>query len=640
MVHRVRAPLQAGVMLALLVASSTAPASAEDMIQRPARTGSDFVGYVPDELVVVFKPATAHQLYALPAQAGRARANIERVQAVLDRVAARSFEREFPNAQPRARGSMAPEMTGHYIVKLAPGMGLDEAQAELEKHADVERVEKVGIHTFHIDANDPYYKFGTATFPRDQWHYYKTYGIGANVAWSNEPGNPSVAVGMLDSGMRYYHNDLGGTDPPGPADNVTNGNVWVSPFDPPGGGDNEGNGFADDVVGWDFVSAVLAGTFCRDPDCMTTDNDPRDGDGHGTHTSGTVGAITNNGRDVAGVAGGWGEGGPAAGVRLIPARIGYHACVGDATQCAEPPPANRIGGVVSMTWAAQALNYIADLKARGVNVAAVNCSWGSSNTGGISTALTNVQAQDVLVVCSAGNSNVQVTSSNSYLPTVAGVLCIGSTDSTGMGSSFSNHGPLVDLAAPGSIILSTYSPNQDNGIPDGDYVGVLSGTSMATPHVVGAAALLESWNPALTAAQKAALLTGNTKPFNPLNTKVLGPGILDLAAALAAAPGSTTGVGPSALTNPRLQLRAIPNPARGGSEFAITARAGQRVGLQILDASGRRVRSMEGVASGAGVLRVRWDGKDEGGRAPGAGIYFVSALAGAEHATHKLVVLE
>ena len=554
---------------------------------------------------------------------------------MLDRVAARSFEREFPSARPQARGSLAPEMTGHYIVKLAPGMGLDEAKTELEKQADVDHVEKVGIHRFDIDPNDTYYQFGTATYAHDQWHYYYPYGMSANVAWGTERGSSSVAVGIIDSGMRYYHNDLGGTDPPGPADNVTTGNVWVSPFDPPGGGDNEGNGFTDDVVGWDFVSAALSGAVCRDPDCTTTDNDPRDGDGHGTHVAGTVGAITNNARGVAGVAGGWGEGPATAGVRLIPARIGYHACVGTDAACVNPTP-SMIGGVVSMTWAAQAFNYIADLKARGVDVAAVNCSWGSSNSGGISTATANLQAQDVLICVSAGNSNLTV---SSYLATVAGVLCVGSTDSTGIGSSFSSFGTAVDLAAPGNGVLSTYSPNQDDGVPDGDYVAILSGTSMSTPHVVGAAAVLESYNPALTAAQKAALLTGHTKPFNPANTKMLGSGILDLAAALAAAP-APTGVGPSSSSPGGLQLRAFPNPSRGGSEFAIAARSGQRIALQILDASGRRVRSMEGVADGSGVLRLRWDGKDQDGRTAGAGLYFVSAEAGGNHVTHKLVVLE
>ena len=638
-----RVSMVRGIVLSLLVMASSSTASTETVIERPTPTAPGFVGYVSDQLVVVFKPATAYELYSLPAQGGRARANLERVQYVLDRVAARSFEREFPTARQQSRGSLAPEMTGHYIVQLAPGMGLDEAKSELEKLADVDHIEKVGIHRFDLNPDDPYFKFGTATFPRDQWHYYYPYGISADVAWATERGNASVAVGIIDSGMRYFHNDLGGIDPPGPADDVTTGNVWVNPFDPPGGGDNEGNGFANDVIGWDFVSAALVGTVCRDPDCATTDNDPMDGEGHGTHVAGTVGAITNNGRDVAGIAGGWGEDPVAAGVRLIPVRIGYHACITTQTDpnCTDVPlPPNRIGGVVSMTWAAQAFNYLADLKARGINIAAVNSSWGSTNSGGISTAAANLQAQDVLIVCSAGNANNLV---SAYLPTLAGVVCVGATDSLGANASFSNYGPLVDFAAPGVGVLSTYSPNQDDGLPDGDYVGVLSGTSMSTPHVVGAAAVLESYNPALTAAQKAALLIGHTKAFGPgyIAAKPLGSGILDLAAALAAAPAPTTGVGnPRVSVGPRIQLRASPNPMRGQSDLAIQARPGQRVDLRIVDASGRTVRAMSGMADAFGALHLRWDGRDTGGRRTQSGLYFVTASTVEGRATHKLAVLE
>jgi hypothetical protein len=163
---------------------------------------------------------------------------------------------------------------------------------------------------------------------------------------------------------------------------------------------------------------------------------------------------------------------------------------------------------------------------------------------------------------------------------------------------------------------------------------------MASPHVVGAVAILESYNPALTASQKAALIVGHTKAFGPGNTKVLGPGILDLAAALAATP-TPVGVGERPVTTgPRIQLRAFPNPARGSSDFAIQTRPGQRVELRVLDAAGRRIRELQGVADDLGVLHVHWDGKDASGHSTGAGLFFVTAGAGSERASHKLVVLE
>src|SRR5262245_20099157 len=634
------------VVTSLFLASS-ALAQVDPVLRRDAPLGNGFVGYEPDRFVVVYKAETAHQLQALPGLPERARANLSRVQQVLDRVAAKDFTREFANARPQGPGSRLADLTGHYLVTLAPGMGLDEAMAEFKKDPGVDHVEKIGIHTVLLTPNDGYYLNLTPPtgFPWKQWHYWDTYGINANVAWETERGNPTVLVGITDTGMRYFHSDLGGSDPPGPADNVTNGNIWVNPGEIPGNGiDDDGDGKVDDVIGYDFMDAVLSGTTCRDADCGTPDNDPMDGEGHGTHVGGTVGAITNNGNRVAGIAGGFGDGTPtgaANGVKLIPLRIGYHACIGSAGQCAHPTP-NIIGGVVSMAWAAQAMNYVSTLVDKGFDVTAINCSWGSSNSGGISAALTNLMAHDVLVVCAAGNSNATANELNgNYLCTVPGVVTVGATDSLGNDASFTSFGTNVDLAAPGVHVLSTYSPNVDDGVPDGDYVALLDGTSMSSPHVVGAAAVLESYNPALTAAQKAALTTGHTKAFGPLHAKLLGTGILDLAAALAAAPVPTTGVGdgPRA-TGPRLQLRLSPNPARAGSDFTLATRANQRVELRILDASGRAVRALSGVADGSGAYRLRWDGRGADGHPLHAGLYFVTATAGAERTTGKLVVLD
>ena len=616
----------------LLICTLLVPAAAWAAdVRRPVASLPSFLGYVPDEFIVVFEPSTAHRLEALPMAAGRARTTLPNVQAVLDRVQARGFERLFPGARPQPAHSRFPEMSGHYLVRIPLGHDLDAAIAEFARQPGVLRVEKNGVFTFDATPNDTYYLNLTppAGFPWKQWHYWDTYGIDADVTWDTEVGDPNIAVGILDSGMRYSHTDLGGSDAPGPADNVTNGNMWVNPFETPGNGiDDEGNGFVDDVLGWDFVSGTLLGSPCRDPDCTTPDNNPSDGEGHGTHVGGTVGAITNNANRVAGVAGGFGDGtttGTANGVRLIPVRMGYHTRVNGIPT-----------GVISMAWAAQAMNYIAGLVDRGVNVAAVNCSWGNNNSGGIEAAVLNLQAHDVLVVCSAGNSNVPV---SSFLPTIPGVLCLGATDSLGVGVDFSNFGDAVDLAAPGFHVLSTYSPNQDDGIPDGDYVALLDGTSMSTPHAVGVAALLESYNPALTAAQKADLMINNITPFAPANTKDLGSGILNARLALDAAPAPLS-VGDGKLgQNPRLALRLWPNPVRGRSQFRIEGGSGERVRVTVLDAAGRRVRELDGLAA-AGGARIGWDGRDGNGHRVAAGLYFAHAHAGDRSAAIRFVVLD
>jgi len=309
--------------------------------------------------------------------------------------------------------------------------------------------------------------------------------------------------------------------------------------------------------------------------------------------------------------------------------------IGHRSRVNLPPPTTV--GIVSMTYAAQAMNYISGLVDRGINVAAFNCSWGNSNSGGLQAAAQLLQSKDVLICVSAGNANATV---SSYLPTLPGVVCIGATDSLGNDASFTSFGPLVDLSAPGVAIISTVHDPSD---PDTTnmYVGLLDGTSMSTPHVVGAAAILESYNPALTAQQKADLLINHTKAFGPLHAKQIGSGILDLAAALAAAPAPTTGVGnPRVSVGPRIQLRASPNPMRGQSDLAIQARPGQRVDLRIVDASGRTVRAMSGMADAFGALHLRWDGRDTGGRRTQSGLYFVTASTVEGRATHKLAVLE
>src|SRR5215831_5690686 len=182
--------------LTSLLLAPGAFAETEQVIQREAPLGNGFLGYETDRFVVVYKPETAGQLQALPALPERARANLERVQQVLDRVAAKDFAREFANARAEGPGSRRVDLTGYYLVRLAPGMGLDEAMAEFKKQPDVDHVEKIGIHTVFLEPNDTYYKFGTASFPHDQWHYYGPFGINANAAWTVERGSPQVLVGI------------------------------------------------------------------------------------------------------------------------------------------------------------------------------------------------------------------------------------------------------------------------------------------------------------------------------------------------------------------------------------------------------------------------------------------------------------
>jgi subtilisin family serine protease len=488
-------------------------------------------------------------------------------------------------------------------------------------------VEAIGIHPLDAVPNDPYYDNPPVEFPYDQWHYWRPHGIDADQAWDIEAGDPGVVVAILDSGVRYFHTDLGGNNAQwGPGNPFSNGNIWINPGETPNNStDDDGNGYVDDTIGWDFVAtAGGAGVTCLDQDCGTVDNDPDDGDGHGSHVAGTVGAITNNGRSVCGVAGGYSNGapsGPGNGIKLMPLRIGYHARYQGVTT-----------GVVRMDWAAEAMNYVSDQVDAGVNVAAVNCSWGSSNSGGLGAAVTNLLAHDVMIMHSAGNSN---SSTPDYLGGAAGVMNVAATDSTSAGASFTNYGTWVDLAAPGADILSTYA-NPDDPDLTHNYVAILSGTSMASPHACGVAALLESFQPGLSGPDKFALMVDNTTPYN--DVRDLGSGILNAKLALDALIPSAVEDRP--LFRPgRLAVVGFPNPMRGGGRLVIDSPADQEASVSVVDLRGRVVRSLGPVSLAAGLNTLPWDGRNAAGSRVSQGVYFLVVRTPAAGASGKLMVL-
>ncbi|MFC2173207.1 S8 family serine peptidase [Acidobacteriota bacterium] len=478
---------------------------------------------VDNEFIVVLNEQGRRSMVVNQSDPGKPSVNIPSLQCLIESQGVVRFTRQFPDEQSRPAGTKYPDMTGHFKVMIPEGADLEATLAVFERDPSVDHVEKIGIHPVYLEPNDPYYQNSPSpTFPYDQWHYWLMgCGIGANLAWDVETGSPDVVVAVADTGGRYMHRDLGGTDRPGPRDALTNGNVWVNTGEvPEDSADNDGNGYADDVIGYDFVSSTESSCLCCDSDCRRPDNDPKDHNGHGTHVGGTISAITNNDRMVAGVAGGFSNGttvGAGNGVKVMFLRIGWNAsCYG---QCGY--------GFIRMDYAAEAMNYVSRQVELGVNVAAFNASWSSSNTGGIDAAVNNLLAHDVMLIHAAGNSN---SSYPDYLGGKAGVMNVAATDRFCRGASFTNHGHWVDLAAPGVDIVSTYHHYED---PKSDYVAVLDGTSMAAPHACGVAALLESCAPALTGVQKFNIMISTTTPYT--DTRYLGTGILNAKNALSQA---------------------------------------------------------------------------------------------------------
>ena len=320
--------------------------------------------------------------------------------------------------------------------------------------------------------------YGDASSPANQ------YGSQAAEAWAQPAGATcgNVVVGIIDEGYMYTHEDLAA-------------NAFKNPGEIAGNGiDDDGNGLVDDVYGWDFDgnnNTVFDGT----------------ADDHGTHVAGTIGGVGGNGKGVAGVC--WS-------VRLMGAK--FLGSRGGTT-------ANAI----------KAVDYFTDLKIRhGLNIVATNNSWGG---GGYSQALKDAidraNAANILFIAAAGNSGANNDATAAYPSgyTSPNVIAVAATTSAGGLASYSQYGATtVDIGAPGSGIVSTVPVTVGKGknATVGSGYASYNGTSMATPHVAGAAALYAYRNPGSTAAQIKAAILGSAVPTPSLQGKVLTNGRLDV----------------------------------------------------------------------------------------------------------------
>lgn len=298
--------------------------------------------------------------------------------------------------------------------------------------------------------------------------------IGMDAIWDNFTDASSVLVAVIDSGVNYNHPDLAA-------------NMWTNPGEIAGNGlDDDGNGFIDDVHGFDF---------------RNNDSNPMDDHGHGTHVSGTLGAVGNNGIGVAGVA--WKA--QIMAVKFLSA-----------------------GASGNLSDAIAGIEYALD---NGAMI--LNNSWGGGGFDhGLFSVVLDSDAAGTIFVAAAGNNGSDIEQNTFYpagydSPNVISVASIHENDGL---SGFSNYGKTkVDLAAPGSNVYSTTR--------NGSY-GQMSGTSMATPHVSGAAALLWSQFPTLSHRQIIQILLQGVVHKNYLEDITVTEGLLSFPGSLAIASDS------------------------------------------------------------------------------------------------------
>ncbi|MEM6782611.1 MAG: S8 family peptidase [Bacteroidota bacterium] len=306
-------------------------------------------------------------------------------------------------------------------------------------------------------------------------------------AWAVTTGNPSVRIGLLDTGLMLDHPDL-------------EAQVWRNPGEIPDNGvDDDGNGYVDDVHGYDFVdrSVVLGEGDYQEWDADVYEDGPQD---HGTLTAGVMSAALD----------GVGMVGTAPGCPVVVLR------------------AFGRDGTAEDDDLAAALVYAADL---GVEV--INLSFGRTRSSPLlHEAIKYAYARGTVLVASGGNVGGDAPHYPSDYPEVIGVVWL-SNDGLGR-ASVAQHGPGIALGAPASSVLTTRLPNPDDARPfETQLYSRVGGSSLAAPQVAGAAALLLSIDPTLSPESIRSILTASALDIGaPSWDHETGAGLLDVAAAL------------------------------------------------------------------------------------------------------------
>ncbi len=364
------------------------------------------------------------------------------------------------------KGVRVPDLSRIYKLELEleEGQSLKEVVEAYQRNPDVEYAELNYIISINLGPNDPCYSL--------QWPLNNTgqdypasgrfnqppgtpdSDIDAPEAWDVHTGSSKITVAVIDTGVDYNHRDL-------------QSNMWVNEAELDGvvEDDDDGNGYIDDIYGYDFIN---------------NDADPKDDHGHGTHCSGIIAAEGDNGLDIAGVC--W------------DGRIMALKFLGS-------------GGSGYASDAVKAFYYAVE---NGADV--TSNSWSApSYSQTMKEAIDYAHSQGVIMISSAGNYNSDYPLYPAYYDHMIAVAATNSNDEK---ATFSSYGDWVDIAAPGVDILSLRANGTSMGKPYDYYTTIASGTSMACPHVAGACALLLSANPLLRCDEVYDILMETVDPIS------------------------------------------------------------------------------------------------------------------------------
>lgn len=602
--------MKAAIALTLLAALlSSAPAMGTNPLPDPGILTADpsLLGLVADEFIVVLKPGAGELRVHASGSAG-VHVGDRDLDALCDRFAVSRIHPQFPGSLSGARDSSA-GLEAFHRVRIEAGT-VEEAMTAFADHPWVEHVEPIGIHAMYATPND-------ADFAPLQWYHSQAsdHDMDSPEAWDTETGDSSIIVAIIDSGTRYYHPDLGGAGASWSNPGGARGNMWINHAELSGstGVDDDDNGYIDDWIGYDFVDG--AHSCWPSEDCNTKDNDPRDFNGHGTHTAGIVGMLTNDGYGMAGLAGGWGTGVATVrgnGVRIMALRAGYSYDYQGKEQ-----------GAVPMDAAAEALYYAAR---NGARIAC--CSWGSSNSGGLAAAVAYFLAQGGLIFVAAGNDG---TTTADYLNGRGDCISVAATDENDRAASFTRYGPWVDICAPGRHV---YATDHDHTNPASNIWASRSGTSMAAPMAAGVAALIWSRYPTWSAreVQNRLYLSADdidadlTAPYvgNMGAGRVNANTAIDMGSTPAAPLPDDFGVDQN-----------YPNPFNPVTTIRFRLARAAHIELTVYNALGQYVTRLANAPYDAGQYDVRWDAQDMA-----SGVYFYRLRAGDRSATRSMLLLK